>query len=400
MAILVECPNCKKRLSANAKICQSKPKKGEPPKGCGAKIPFGSRIYWVSYRDPNGRTKQKRIGPSKTAAEIFEKKVKVEVVEGKYIDRKEVPKVLMKDFIEESYTPWCKANNRGYESKKFFIAEIERLWGAKNLDELTDEDVERYKWQMLKAKKTVMFNRVLATISHLYSIAVEFGKIERSPITTAKKRIKEKGRLRYLLPGDVEKLLGNCPERLKSIVITALHTGMRKGEILSLRLGVNLDLDKRHISLARTKNDEPRYIPINETLFEALAPLAEEKEPGAFLFARKCNGSPFGDIKKGFTAAVDRAKIEDFHFHDLRHTFASNLVMNGADLFAVKELLGHKDIKMTMKYAHLSPEHRTMAVKVLDRVYGNLVSAEPHKEGCPEGGKKMKSRALGPEGDS
>ncbi len=376
MAILVECPTCKKRLAASAKVCES-----HTGKGCGAKIPFGTRIYWVSYRDPNGRTKQKRIGPSKTAAEIFEKKVKVEVTEGRYIDRKEVPKVLIKDFIEASYTPWCKANNRGYESKRFFIAEVERLWGLKNLDELTDEDIERYKWQMLKAKKTVMFNRVLATISHLYSIAIEFGKVERLPITTAKKRIKEKGRLRYLLPSEVEKLLDNCPEPLKSIVVMALHAGMRKGEILSLRLGESLDLDNRRISLARTKNDEPRYIPINETLFEALAPLAREKEPGAFVFARKSNGSPFRDIKKGFAAALERAAIADFHFHDLRHTFASNLVMSGVDLFAVKELLGHKDIKMTMKYAHLSPEHRTTAVKVLDRVYGIEVKSKATKTG-------------------
>jgi integrase len=377
MAILVECPNCKKRLSANAKICQSKPKKGEPPKGCGAKIPFGTRIYWVSYRDPNGKTKQKRIGPSKTAAEIFEKKVKVEVVEGKYIDRKEeIPKVLIKDFIDDSYTPWCKANNRGYDSKKFCIAKIVDLWGGKNLDELSDEDIERYKWQMLKAKKTVMFNRVLSAISHMYTIAVEFGKIERAPIKTAKKRIKEKGRLRYLLPDEVQTLLDACSKHLKPIVITALHTGMRKSEILNLKLAGNLDLGKRLISLALTKNDETRHIPVNETLLGVLKPLAEGKEPGALLFANR-KGNPFDDIGWGFRAALKRANINDFHFHDLRHTFASNLVMNGVDLFAVKELLGHKDIKMTMKYAHLSPEHRTMAVKVLDRVYGDKIPETP-----------------------
>jgi len=364
MAILIECPKCKKRLAATAKECVSK-----TGKGCGAKISFGTKIYWVSYRDPNGRTRQKRIGPSKTAAENFARKVKVEVTEGKYIDKKETPKVLIKDFVEESYEPWCKANNRGYESKRFFIAEIVELWGSKYLNELSDEDLEKYKWQMLKAKKPVMFNRVLATISHLYTIAVKFGKIEGCSFSTAEKRIKEKNRLRYLMPQEVKNLLQACPKHLYPIVVTALHTGMRKSEILGLRMGANLDLENRRISLARTKNDEARHIPIDQTLYDELAVVAASKGEGDYLFV-KADGSPYGDVKKAFASALKGAGISDFHFHDLRHTFASNLVMNGVDLYAVKELLGHKDIKMTMKYAHLSPEHKSSAIHFLDRIYG------------------------------
>ena len=378
MAILVECPNCKKRLSVASKVCESR-----SGKGCGAKIPFGTRIYWVSYRDPNGRTKQKRIGPSKTAAENFERKTRVEVTEGRYIDKKETPKVLIKDFLKDDYIPWCKANNRGYESsKRFFVAEIEKQWGSKFLHELTDEDIERYKWQMLKAKTKVMFNRVLATISHMYTIAVEFGKVEHSPIRTAKKRIKEKGRLRYLMPDEVQTLISACPDSIRPIVVTAVHTGMRKGEILGLRLGEHVDLEKRMISLSETKNDEPRHIPINDTLFDELVTVSEGKRPGDFLFVKK-NGKSRGGVRVAFNAALSEAGIKDFTFHDLRHTTASNLVMNGVDLYTVKEILGHKDIKMTMKYAHLSPEHKTHAIRALDKIFSGkstLSGSQEHFE--------------------
>lgn len=366
MALMVECPNCKKKHGASAKVCMSR-----SGKGCGAKLSQGTKIYWVSYRDPEGKTKQRRIGPSKKAAENFQNKVKVEIAEEKYIDKKEeLQKVLIKDFIDESYDPWCKVNNRGYRTKRGYLNAISRLWGDKYLDELTNEEIERYKWQMLKEKKTVMFNRVLSTLSHMYTIAVEFGKIEACPFTTLKKKVKEKGRLRYLMPDEVKRLVDTCAEHLRPIVITALHTGMRKTEVLTLRLGPTYtDLEKRLITLGKTKNDEPRFIPINDTLFSVLKDAADGKQLGEYMFS-SAEGGPYADVKTSFRTALKRAEIEDFHFHDLRHTFASNLVMNGVDLFAVKELLGHKDIKMTMKYAHLSPEHKSQAVRMLDNVYG------------------------------
>ena len=92
---------------------------------------------------------------------------------------------------------------------------------------------------------------------------------------------------------------------------------------------------------------------------------------GDYLFCRK-DGKPYADIKKVFRAAVTVAEIDDFRFHDIRHTFASNLIMEGVDLFVVSKLLGHKDIKMTMIYAHLAPEHKTKAVCVLDNVFAKI----------------------------
>jgi len=369
MPLLLQCPYCKKLLSANAKTCVSK-----TGKGCEKAIHPDKKIYYAQWRTPEGGTKQKKIGPSKKAAENFLRKVEVDLTENRYIDRKETPKVLIKDFVEESYRPWCETNNRGYYVKKFYIAKIVEVWGNKHLTDLGNEDIELFKTQMKKADCKVMFNRVLSALSHMYTIAIDYGKVDARPFTTAKKTFMEKSRLRYLMPDEVKCLLEACCPHLRPIVITALHTGMRKSEILGLRLGDEIDLQKRRITLTKTKNNEDRSIPINETLSEMLLGATAGKKAGDYLFTWQ--GKKMADIKNAWASALKSAQIEDFHFHDLRHSFASNLVMHGVDLFAVKELLGHKDIKMTMKYSHLSPEHKTLAVEVLDRVYGKSHKAK------------------------
>lgn len=328
-------------------------------------------MWFVQWRDPYGRTKQKKVGPSKKAAENFLRSIDTAIAENKYIDRQEVPKVLIKDFIDKQYRPWCEQYNRGFGSKKFYIKAIEDMWGSLYLDELSDKDLDAYRSKMVRIEKPVMFNRVLATLSHMYTLAVEYKAVLVCPVKTAKKRIKEKARLRYLTPEEVSRLLDLCPEHLRPIVEVALHTGMRKSEILSLRLGREVNLAERRITLGvggmRTKNDEVRHIPLNETAYQVLARVAEGKRPGDYLFVWK--GKRILDIKTSWSRVLQEAGIEDFHFHDLRHTFASNLVMSGVDLYVLRDLLGHKDIKMTQKYAHLSPDHRAKAVTVLDHVF-------------------------------
>ncbi len=376
MALLIECPKCRKRLAASVKECRSK-----TGKGCGAKIPHGNRVYWVQYRDPEGRVRQKKIGPSKKAAENYERKKLTEITEGKYIDKaEEKPKVFIKDFIEEIYRPWCKANNKGYRTKGRYLNKIVDMWGDYHLDELTDEEIERYRWQMQKEKKHVTFNRILSTISHTYTKAIEFKKIDARPFKTAGKRFKEKGRLRYLTPNEANRLVDSCAKHLKPIVITALHTGMRKTETLTLKLGEHVNLKRRIINLKETKNEEARHIPINETLHGVLCKVAKDKKSGDYLFCMD-DGTAYKHIRKSFYTALSNAKIKDFTFHDLRHTFASNLVMDGVDLFVVKELLGHKSIEMTMKYAHLSPDHQSMAVNRLDRIFAKNDADSQQKTG-------------------
>ncbi len=153
-------------------------------------------------------------------------------------------------------------------------------------------------------------------------------------------------------------LLDCCVEHLKPIVTVALHTGMRLSEILKLKW-TQVDLKHGFILLDITKNGERREIPIDNTLtimFNNMLKGFESK----FVFAGK-DGDPYKSVKRSFSTALKKSGIHDFRFHDLRHTFASHLVMAGVDLTSVKELLGHKSLAMTTRYAHLSPSHKRKA---------------------------------------
>jgi integrase len=182
-------------------------------------------------------------------------------------------------------------------------------------------------------------------------------------------------RMRYLSYEECQTLIDVCESHLKPIVITALNTGMRKGEILNLKWD-DVDLKNGFIFVRETKNGDRRDIPINQKLRSALESLyrGSKKNPRQihipYVFYYYRTGNPFLDVKRSFTTALRKAGIKDFRFHDLRHTFASQLVMAGADIAAVRELLGHKTLTMTLRYSHLAPNHKVQTVKLLDGIVG------------------------------
>jgi integrase len=217
--------------------------------------------------------------------------------------------------------------------------------------------------------------------------AVEWELIERSPFEKGNSlQVKENNRrTRFLSEDEIDKLLEACstkiikfpeskkhvkqmtrkdPDYLLDIVECAIHTGMRKGEILSLKWEQIRD---GFIYLRETKTNEPRQIPINETLDEVFKRIRRKQHlTSDYVFTYL--GKSIKDVKTAFNAAVKRAGIEDFRFHDLRHTFASQLLLHGGSLKDVQELLGHKTMTMTLRYAHLTQEHKRKAVNLLNRL--------------------------------
>ena len=135
--------------------------------------------------------------------------------------------------------------------------------------------------------------------------------------------------------------------------------GLPKG---SMQL-VDIDMANKVITIKQSKNNESRMLPINDTLFSILKPM-ENSSKEHYVFANK-NGNAYGEVRRSFSTALKKAGINNFHFHDLRHTFASRLVMSGVDIRTVQELMGHKDIRMTMRYSHLSDAHLKDAVNKL-----------------------------------
>jgi integrase len=140
---------------------------------------------------------------------------------------------------------------------------------------------------------------------------------------------------------------------------------MRISEILNLRWD-EVDFDRAQILVRTSKNGESRHVEMNGLLVETLRQL-ERRPQNPYVFGSR-EGNPYNDIRKSFKSALAAAGITDFRFHDLRHTFASHLVMNGVDVMTVKELLGHKTIQMTLRYSHLSQGHKKKAVETLGRI--------------------------------
>ena len=171
-----------------------------------------------------------------------------------------------------------------------------------------------------------------------------------------KKFREESGRLRFLDNEEVNRLLKNTPEQIRPIIIIALYTGLRRGELFNLEWK-DIDLKRKVLNVIKSKSGKVREIPMNEFAYNTFLKLKT---------ADNC-GKIFNTVnfRKLFAQAVKGAKLNDVIMYTTRHTFASQLVMAGVDLVTVKELLGHSKIEMTMKYAHLSQNHKRQAVEQL-----------------------------------
>ena len=137
---------------------------------------------------------------------------------------------------------------------------------------------------------------------------------------------------------------------------------MRRGEIFNLKWS-NIDFDYGFIELLETKSGKSRKIPLSKTMLELLNNTPRISE---FVFVNKDTGNPYTDIKHGFSTVLEKADIQNFRFHDLRHTVATRLVEKGIDLVVVKEILGHSKIETTMRYAHAVPKRKLEAIEVLN----------------------------------
>ncbi len=281
------------------------------------------------------------------------------------------------DELAERYKAWITGRQRSAEVKGYIIDKLTAKYGTLPLRRFNMNLAEQLQTELMskglnddskKGLKAASNNKVMNVFKHLFTKAVEWDMVEADTLKRIRKvkLFKEPKRLRFLSIEEAQGLISVCEPHLQPIVITALHTGMRRGEILGLKWE-NVDLQHGFILLSETNNDERREIPIDETLKKTLHSLPHRIDT-PYVFHDPRTLKPYQDVKRSFHTALERAGITDFHFHDLRHTFASHLVMAGVDLTAVKELLGHKDIKMTLRYAHLAPAHKRKAVNVMDRL--------------------------------
>lgn len=371
-------------------------------------------VYWIRYAGPDGRIRRESTG-SKSIRDAETKLVqrKNEVLEGR--DPTAAKRIKNHTFreLKEHYLRWCE-KQRSYESKKKFMKHLEAEFGNVPLKAFNTRLVEEWQSRRLQKNKPSTVNRHLEVLKHSFKKAFEWEMVhEEAMMKVRRVRLvpEHNRRLRYLSHAECGALIETCRQNrrlnhLAPILVTALNTGMRKEEILSLRWDAHVDLKHGFILLDKTKNGERREIPINQTVREALQGIVRRLDV-SFVFVDG-RGRRFKDVRNSFTTALDKVEVDkcpgcnhenpatdrkaagpcpdcgekmrrvkgirDFRFHDLRHTFASHLVMAGVDLTTVKELLGHKTLTMTLRYAHLAPAHKVKAVEVLDKEVRNMAA--------------------------
>jgi integrase len=204
-------------------------------------------------------------------------------------------------------------------------------------------------------------------LRHVFSMAIDWDKAAINPVKKIRFAREDNGRVRFLSTDEETRLLAHSSNPIRPILITAIHTGLRRSELLALTWD-DVDFEQGLITVraAYAKNGESRSVPMNAMLTRTLEAVTIKTADAVFC---KKDGKPYRDFRTAFERAVMRADIPDFTFHDLRHTFASRLVMAGVDLPTVKELMGHKHINMTLRYTHLASHHKKDAVSKLEN-YG------------------------------
>lgn len=350
------------------------------------KYPFGSVLmrktknkeerFYIHYQ-VDGQRVRKALKGVRTRAEAV-KVLNAEVSDaqrGKYhFQRKKINFNEMADLFLEKYS---KPKKRSWKSAdRVFIRNLKAFFGDIKLMKITPLMIEDYKMKRLEngtgrregekvCNSTI--NRELQCLRKLFNKAIDWGYAQVNPVEKVD-FLSEKGsiRKRVLSEGEEMRLVAVAPLYLKHVIIVALHTGMRKGEVLKLKWE-NVDFEAQEITIVETKDDEDRVVPMNPLLFSLLSTLKAQDGKGEYVFSNPQTGKRYIEIKRAFTSACEKACIKDFHFHDLRHTYASRLVRNGADLNTVKELLGHSSITTTQRYLHSQAEQKRIAVNSLSR---------------------------------
>lgn len=307
----------------------------------------------------------------------------------------------LRDFIDDTYMPWFKAHHKGHEKTQHTLSNNFDPIMSQRLDAITGRDLEQIRTGWMQAgNKASTVNRKMGSISGVFSRAVEWEYIGTHPLAKLKQlKVDSKGVIRYLTADENKRLreamdarqdemraeresantwradrhrepmpsliLLPFTDHLKPMVLISLNTGMRRGELFDLKWSaVSFDTKTITVAGATTKTSDTRYIPMNKETIGVLEAWKKQVSKSPYVFPGQ-GGGRLEDVKSAWLKLLERAQIDGFRWHDMRHDFASRLVMAGVPLNTVRDLLGHADIKMTLRYAHLAPGTKAAAVELI-----------------------------------
>lgn len=321
---------------------------------------------WCVDFQRNYKRVRRVIGDSKRQAEDVAASIKADIVRERYGFLRAQQNVYFEDFAKEFLSVYSRPNKRSWRRDEASAKNLIDFIQGKFLAEVDPEIIEKYKAKRKTEVSPATANRELALLKTMLSKAVEWGKLKSNPAAKVKKFKEAPGRERILTPMEIKDLADAANSHLKPVLIIALNTGMRRGEILGLRWE-SVNFAQGSILIEDSKSGRSRKVPMNNLVAETLRQIERGSE---FVFFNPATKDPVKDVKTSFKTACKNAGIKGLRFHDLRHTAASRMIEGGADLVTVSKILGHSTIQMTMRYCHPTAETMRQAVDILASAFG------------------------------
>jgi len=331
--------------------------------------PKGSQVWWIRYADATGRERREKAGTKSAARQLYTKR-KAHALEGRKLPEKlRARTILFNELLDDAVE---YNEHRAGSSGKLRSRRVDLLrdgMGSMAADAITPQVISRWRAKASKENSwaPATANRYKALISLAFRLGVENGKCSSNPARAVRRLREENERVRYLSQEEEERLREAiaelCPERAADLDV-ALNTGMRQAEQYKLTWRDVKLLDRR-TTVGKTKNGTRRHLPLNDAALAAFQSLHLESNGQERVFLNIARTAPLENPRYWWDGVVRQAQLVDFHWHDLRHTFASRCVMRGVDIRTLQQLLGHKSLQMVVRYTHLSQCHELAAVQRL-----------------------------------
>jgi len=345
-------------------------------------------MWWMSFMYQGQQVRRSTGTADKRLAEAILGQVKVQIVEGRFFDKSKEQERTLTELLDR-YLNEHAARRANHRRELTSVKNLNTFFGNPTLDQITPKRIVAYKnHRYTDGVKPATINRELASLKKAFNLARrEWEWCEDNPVCRVSMEQEHNTRDRWLTADEETRIMSAAPAWLRELMVFAIHTGMRQGEILGLTWA-GVDLFRRTVTVFKSKNGERRTLPLNQTALDLLKHKAGSRSVDTELVfpseaQTRLNPS---NISRSLNLALEKAKMTDFHFHDLRHTCATRMVQAGVDLYKVQRLLGHKLPIMTQRYAHHYPESLRNGVDALDvgrAVSTNLAQWRVVAEGGP-----------------
>lgn len=343
--------------------------------------PSGGKTFYLRYHDSHGKLRQCKIGDA--AAVSYDKarqkamRLRSEVeLGGNPLEERQALRAVptLAEFIRETYVPHIHLHRRNFQSTLSFIkCHVLPRFGAKHLDAITTDMVaEAHQDLRAKGYSLAQSNKLPVLLKIMFNLAKKKGipGSQSNPTDDVPLFNPNNARERYLSAAETQRLheaLSRCGSaQFKSIVALLLLLGCRKRELLDTRWE-DVDLERRNWRIPMSKSGKPRNIPIAERALDVFQALPRWKGC-PYVVPNPNTKQPFGNLYHPWDKVRKEAGMPDLRMHDLRHTFASNLVNSGQSIYVVSKLLGHSQLKTTARYSHLADETLMSAVDAAAKV--------------------------------